>query len=41
VSNLDSLAADDTVKMRIRRTDNGATGDVVIIGPIEINYSDV
>ena len=40
VSNLDSLAADDMVKMRVRRTDNGATGDVVIIGPIEISYSD-
>jgi len=39
VSNLDSLAADDTVMMRIRRTDNGATGDVVLLGVL-VTYSD-
>lgn len=43
VSNLDSLAADDSVEMRIRRLQsNGSdtmTGDAIIVG-IEIQYSD-
>lgn len=39
VSNLDSLAADDSVEMRIRRTDNSMTGDAVLVG-IELQYSD-
>ena len=39
VSNLDSLAANDTVMMRIRRTDNGASGDCVLLGVL-VTYSD-
>lgn len=39
ISNLDSLAADDSVEMRIRRTDNTMTGDAIILG-IEVRYSD-
>lgn len=39
ISNLDSLAADDSVEMRIRRTDNSMTGDAVLLG-VELQYSD-
>ena len=43
VSNLDSLAADDSVEMRIRRLQSSGsdtmTGDAIIVG-IEIQYSD-
>lgn len=43
ISNLDSLAADDSVEMRIRRLQsNGSdtmTGDAILVG-VEIQYSD-
>lgn len=32
VSNLDSLAIDDSVELRLRRTDNSMTGDAIMIG---------
>lgn len=38
-ANLDSMAADDSVEMRIRRTDASVTGGLVIIG-LEVQYSD-
>jgi hypothetical protein len=39
ISNLDSLAADDSVEMRIRRTDNSVAAAVILVG-IEVQYSD-
>jgi hypothetical protein len=39
ISNLDSLAADDSVELRIRRTDNSVAAGVVLVG-IEVQYSD-
>lgn len=38
-ANLDSLAASDSVEMRIRRTDSSVTGDCIIVG-ITVQYSD-
>jgi hypothetical protein len=38
-TNLDSMTADDSVEMRIRRTDNSMTGDAILVG-IEVQYSD-
>jgi hypothetical protein len=39
ISNLDSLAADDTVELRLRRTDNSVAAAVVVVG-VELQYSD-
>jgi hypothetical protein len=39
LSNLDSLAADDSVELRLRRTDSSMTGQALLIG-VEIQYSD-
>ncbi|HKZ83793.1 MAG TPA: hypothetical protein VJ793_09065 [Anaerolineae bacterium] len=38
ISNLDSLAANDSVEMRIRRTDNSMAGDAILIG-VTVQYS--
>lgn len=39
ITNLDSLAADDSVELRLRRTDNSMAGDAIFLG-VEIQYSD-
>jgi len=37
VSNLDSLAIDDSVCLRLRRTDNSMTGDAIMLG-VTVSY---